>query len=306
MSSTGIKAAVRNRVIYPLARRLGAWIRESEFQPVPPAPFDNNYAWLRYAFSQLMDDPVCRRKAEYAWGVVQGAALARALGYPAMSALEFGVAGGNGLLALERISMLTQKMTGVRIEVVGFDSGAGLSPPQDYRDQPNMWFAGQLTHDPQEVRNKLTTAELRVGWVEETVHAWIAERHAPVGFVSFDLDLYSATKDAFTVLRADYEKILPRVPCYMDDIMGQSYSEFAGVRLAIAEFNEQPKRKLAPIYGLHHYVPDTHRSGTWERMYWCHLLEHPKYNQLDSITKAIKTDDEGRDIRVDVRELAAP
>jgi hypothetical protein len=38
----------------------------------------------------------------YAYGLYQAALEAKALGIPAISAVEFGVAGGNGLVALER------------------------------------------------------------------------------------------------------------------------------------------------------------------------------------------------------------
>ncbi|MHC4129678.1 MAG: hypothetical protein ACYSUA_16250, partial [Planctomycetota bacterium] len=40
-----------------------------------------------------------------------------------ISALEFGVAGGNGLLALERAAMRLAEIFGVEIDVYGFDSG---------------------------------------------------------------------------------------------------------------------------------------------------------------------------------------
>ena len=47
--------------------------------------------------------------------------------------LEFGVAGGAGLLSLERIAELVEGLTGVEIEVHGFDTGTGLPAPKDYR-----------------------------------------------------------------------------------------------------------------------------------------------------------------------------
>ena len=43
-------------------------------------------------------------RPHYAYGVFAAAKLARRLGYSGMSAVEFGVAGGNGLLALEEIA----------------------------------------------------------------------------------------------------------------------------------------------------------------------------------------------------------
>lgn len=293
-----IKKLIRNHFIYPFARRMGAWIRESEAEVLEPVECDNNYAWLRWAFLELLRDPLCARKIEYAWGTLQAVAAAKALGYARISALEFGVAGGFGLIALERIGERARELSGVQVDVIGFDSGQGLPKPEDYRDQPNMWFGGQLQADPAVTRSKLRNAKLRVGWVRDTVSGWLAEQPAPIGFVSFDLDLYSSTNDAFGVLRAHTDRMLPRVVCYMDDILGHSYSEFTGVRLLIDEFNhENAKRKLAPIYGLRHYVPRQYVDGTWERLYWAHFFEHPKFNDLDSRVKGVFVDDRGRDTR---------
>jgi hypothetical protein len=49
-----------------------------------------------------------------------------------------------------------------------------------------------------------------------------------VAFVSIDLDLYSASKEALALLDADPAKLLPRVFCYFDDIMGHGYNDFTG------------------------------------------------------------------------------
>ena len=61
---------------------------------------------------------------------------------------------------------------------------------------------------------------LPTGLVEQTVAEFIGRRPAPVGFVSFDLDLYSSTVSALRTFEADPELILPRVLCYFDDITG--------------------------------------------------------------------------------------
>jgi hypothetical protein len=48
------------------------------------------------------------------------------------------------------------------------------------------------------------------------------EDHPPIGFVSFDMDLYTATRDAMHVLFRGSRALrvcLPRVACYMDEIM---------------------------------------------------------------------------------------
>ena len=97
---------------------------------------------------------------------------------------------------------------------------------------------------------------------------------APVAFVSFDLDLYSSTRDALKLFEGEYGWVLPRVVCYFDDIIGYTFSDFNGERLAIHEFNDRwPLRKLSPIYGLKYFVPQEERLARWsELMYMAHFL----------------------------------
>jgi hypothetical protein len=261
-------------------------------------PFDNTGAWVGYAFQELMKDDLCRRKPMYAWGVLQGAALGKVLGMKKVSALEFGVAGGAGLLSLERIALKAAKMIDIGIDVYGFDTGIGLPKPEDHRDQPNMWFEGQLPMKPQTLKTLLTTASLRLGPVSQTVPAFLGEA-APVAFISFDLDLYSSTRDAFAVFRGSHECLLPRVLAYFDDILGHTYNDFAGERLAISEFNaENATAKLSPVYGLRFSVPQRFMNlPCWDCFYYAHFFQHPRYCVPDSYDKAVYTDEHGHDVR---------
>ena len=49
--------------------------------------------------------------------------LAKPLKLPAISAIEFGVAGGRGFDALERAAKAVGKYFGIQISVFGFDTG---------------------------------------------------------------------------------------------------------------------------------------------------------------------------------------
>jgi hypothetical protein len=258
-------------------------------------PFDNTYAWLNDAFSRVVKKPACRLRPQYAWGAVQGAALARVLGIPRVSVIEFGVAGGHGLLALEGAASAVETLTGVRIDVFGFDTGAGLPRPVDHRDQPNMWFEGQLPMDHRRLEAALSRASLRLGAVEETVPRFVAGRPAPVAFVAFDLDLYSSTRDALGLFRADHQLLLPRVLSYFDDIFGYSYNDYCGERLAIREFNEgSAARKIAPVRGLRYFLPRSTFHQLWpDGMHFAHLFDHPLYGVLDSRAKPLYMDLEG-------------
>ena len=83
----------------------------SLWHAVPIGPLETK---VRY---DVLDRP------PYAYGVYSAADLARRVGLDAVQVIEFGVAGGQGLLALEKISSLAARHFGMRIHVTGFDSG---------------------------------------------------------------------------------------------------------------------------------------------------------------------------------------
>ena len=62
-------------------------------------------------------------------------------GIDQISVIEFGVATGVSLLALEHIAAAVEETSGVRISVYGFDAGPGGLPELigDYRDCPDVW-----------------------------------------------------------------------------------------------------------------------------------------------------------------------
>ncbi len=62
----------------------------------------------------------------YGYGVFQAADMAKRLKIPAISVMEFGVAGGNGLVALEQIAEEVADHFGIKIQVLGFDTGEGM------------------------------------------------------------------------------------------------------------------------------------------------------------------------------------
>ncbi len=262
-------------------------------------PFDNTYPWLGYMFHRLMGEPGCSYKPMYIWGIVQGAALGKILAMDRVSVIEFGVAGGMGLLLLQHIAEFVESNLDIAIDVYGFDTGTGLPKPQDYRDQPNMWFEGQLPMKQEQLQSHLRRASLKLGLVKDTVPAFLEETPAPVAFVSFDLDLYNSTRDALAVFEAQHERLLPRVICYFDDVIGHTYSDYTGERLAISEFNcRHTMRKLSPIYGLRYFVPNRYsREFYWDLFYFAHFFDHPLYNESDSIRKAVFADYQGNTYR---------
>lgn len=229
----------------------------------------------------------------YAWGVLQGVVLAKALGLERVSIVEFGVAGGRGLTALETIAADLENRYGIAIDVFGFDSGGGLPTGADNRDLPNLWSGGYYRMDREKLQRQLRKARLVLGDVKETVPEFLKSRPAPLAFASFDLDLYTSTKAALRIFDAGPSSLLPRVHCYFDDIMGFTAGEHNGERLAIREFNESHETtKVSHTYGLRYFVPEPYAREMWvEMIFIAHMFDHPLYSRNDGLLRVAESAD---------------
>jgi hypothetical protein len=216
----------------------------------------------------------------YAYGVYASAWLAKRLGIPSISAIEFGVAEGRGLVILERLADMIGTAVGVDVVPYGFDSGQGMPKPIDYRDLPHVWSEGFYPMDHEALRRRLTKARLVLGDVAKTTGETLSSgTMPPVGFISFDLDYYSSTKAAFAIFDGPAQTRLPRVQCYFDDINWPEFGclkDYVGELLAIREFNdEHPKKKICPIA---HLRTQRERPARWnEQIFVCHDFDHPLY-----------------------------
>lgn len=221
-------------------------------------------------------------RPHYAYIVYQAADLAQRLGIDRIAALEFGVAGGRGLLNLEYHARRVEQLTGVAVEVFGFDTGEGLPPPADYRDLPYVWQPSHFKMDQKALRSKLKSAELVLGDVAETVGSF-AERYspAPIGAIAFDLDYYSSTVDAFRIFDLPQSNLLPRVFCYFDDIFSSDLGHVGpavGVPLAIDEFNQASSQRA--LSALTHLEFKYRPARQWHRQIYSYAdFTHPMANQ---------------------------
>lgn len=225
------------------------------------------------------------QRQPYAYIMHQGALLASRLGHARISVLEFGVAGGGGLLEMERHATEIERLVpGVTFEIYGFDSGQGLPAPRDYRDLPYHWKPGFFAIDRSKLEVKLVRAKLVFGDVRDTTRTFFADhRPAPIAAVVHDLDFYSSTADALGLFADDPHFLLPRVYCYFDDTLGgetELYNDWTGELLAINEFNAaQPNVKIAPPPHLR--VRDGGQA--WRHQIWVsHRFDHPEYGRFVS------------------------
>jgi hypothetical protein len=230
----------------------------------------------REAFG-LVDRP------NYAYGLLRAADTAKFFGIPAVTACEFGVATGYGLMNLADLASRVAAETGVRIRVAGFDTGAGLPAPAGYKDHPELWSGGDFAmEDPAKLRARLAgRAELILGNIQDTIQPFARTLSAdcPLGFVSVDVDIYSGTVAALSGLNAAAECYLPAVSFYFDDISFYFANEACGELCAIAEHNQaHPLRPLHPDRSLPGLRPD-HYAHWYRAMYVLHILDHPLRNR---------------------------
>jgi tetratricopeptide (TPR) repeat protein len=260
-----------------IAYKRGDRLAEEADPPQDPPTRQLDY-WRRVRLNLM-------RRPQYAYGIHRACELAAKLGIPRITAVELGVAGGNGLVAMEANAAEIAELTGVAVDVVGFDTGGGLFEPVDVRDMPYFFEAGAYAMDRPALEARLSHARLVFGDAVETVREFLGSEPAPIGFVSFDMDVYSATKGVLDHLGdgADHDRFLPRATVYFDDVsgyQGQDYNRYTGELLAIDEFNaEQQHVKLAEDRTFR-TLPVDH---TWHHgTYTLHRFGHPAYDTFVS------------------------
>jgi hypothetical protein len=213
----------------------------------------------------------------YLLGLMFAAEQARLEGIQAFSAIEFGVAGGTGLLALQQEAEAVEAHTGIAIKVYGFDIGSDGLPEfiGDYRDHPDVWRPGDFPTDIEHLKCWLSArTRLILGDVRATVPGFFDDPQVPpVGFVAIDLDLYSSTKDALRILSMPERRMLVHVPVYCDDIDEARGHRFGGELLAIEEFNDENQHVKIDVWrGIRSDRPFAD-APYLEKMFMAHDLE---------------------------------
>jgi hypothetical protein len=218
-------------------------------------------------------------RPNYAYGMFRAAGLARFLGQSRVTVCEFGVATGNGLVAMIDLASRITPETGVEFRIVGFDTGEGLPEIGGYEDHPELWSSGDFAMVNREelTRRIAGRAELRFGDIRDTVGGFVAslEPSAPLGFVSVDVDIYSATVSALRCLEGDPLLYTPAISMYFDDVNFYFANRWCGELRAIDEFNAaHALRKIDQDRGL---VPRMLEApAVWHHaMYVAHVLDHP-------------------------------
>jgi hypothetical protein len=217
-------------------------------------------------------------RPNYAYGMLRAGDLARYLGLERVTVCEFGVATGNGLLAMIDLAERIGPEIGIDFRIVGFDTGEGLPKIGGYEDHPELWSAGDFTMVNKEdlTRRISGRAELFLGDIKDTVSNFVASLspQAPLGFVSVDVDIYSATRSALRCLLGPAELYMPAICMYFDDVAFFFANRWCGELRAIEEFNRDLElRKIDRDYGLLRRIVEV--PAQWHHhMYVAHILDH--------------------------------
>jgi hypothetical protein len=219
-------------------------------------------------------------RPSYLYCAYHAAELARRLGLRRISAIEFGVAGGNGVIFLEQAARKIEQTLGVTIEVYGFDTGGGLPNVTLAEDLPYWFRPQQYKMDVAALQTRLHSAKLVLGNVAETVRDFFSKyQPAPVGAIFNDLDLYTSTCDSLKLFDADVRHFAPRVFMYFDDVIGtefEMYSECNGQLLALSEFN---RRQCEVYIGLNQNLVARPDITYARQIYYAHIKKHPLYSE---------------------------
>lgn len=225
----------------------------------------------------------------YYANIIWAAAMeAKALGYSRISVVEFGVAGGNGLLNMQFHAREIGRLFGVEIEVYGFDSGEGVlmldrEHEDAWKEMHSNFAVGDFCTDYSVLSERLDTAKLIIGDIKDTGKIFYEKYNpAPLAAISIDVDVYSGTKYILDMLDTSSENVLPYIYMYWDDIY-RGY-ENVGEGRALREFNEYHKDVIEiacdgnaeRTFGQTSF--GTIQSFKWEPSYRvCHYYKHPQY-----------------------------
>jgi hypothetical protein len=217
---------------------------------------------------------------QYAVGMQTAVRYAQLFGANGFTAIEFGVAGGNGLLAMARHAEALTRKTGIKIEVVGFDAGAGLPATRGWQDAPWVWRQGDYPLDATKLERRLEgKARFLIGLIEETFPRWLTERRndLPMGFISIDIDYYSSSRAILDILSTcSAEALLPITEVYLDDILCFGVPRCAGELAAVREFNEaQMMRQFDREDWIAEWRPFCEKLWL-KRLYSLYAFDHPR------------------------------
>jgi len=222
-------------------------------------------------------------RPHYALGLLLAAFQAKELGYKKISIIEFGCWECDGLIDLENYIEDIKKIIEIDFQVFGFDLGDGHPEyNKDPRDRLYELSLGDYPFKKKENLKKLKYSNLILGDVKNTLPNFLEKykiEEAPLGFIAFDLGLYTSSKNAINLLKNNFKYFLPRTTLYFDNNYFVLDNE--GDKLALKEFNNESKKSISKIGELNEQLSLSWNKWLFlgKRIYQLSDQEHPLYNK---------------------------
>jgi hypothetical protein len=267
-------------MVASLVRRI---VVSEKFQASAFAPLARKF-YKNSTDAKWLVDSHASSRPHYSYCLYHAAVLAKRLGLTDISAIEFGVAGGNGLKFMVDFSELVKRATGVTIHCYGFDTGKGMPPPQGALDLPYWFQSGQYAMNQQALVPAGLLDKVILGDVADTVKTFLKDRKpAPIAAIFADMDYWSSTRDSFHMfadVKNNAQHFMPRIFMYYDDIIGtevEMYGPYNGQLAAIEEFNKAHKN--AKIHLNQNLLHKLHFRQRYQ-IYYAHFFDHPLYDKF--------------------------
>lgn len=124
-------------------------------------------------------------RPHYKYCLENAVSPASSLGKSRISVIEFGVAGGNGLVCIKNLCEHLSRKYSIDFDIFGFDIGSGLPRPVDFRDQPYLFGEGFYRMGIEALKNKLSNAKLVIGNFSEITKSFLMIINRLLSDVSF-------------------------------------------------------------------------------------------------------------------------
>ena len=126
-------------------------------------------------------------RPHYETVLYESAREATKLGYKELSAIELGVAGGNGMIALEKCKNKIEKIFNIKIKLFGFDTGDGMPESKLTEDALFNWKKGDYKMNKDVLQKKLKS-KIYFGLIEKTIEDFINDKPPQICAIFFDMD----------------------------------------------------------------------------------------------------------------------
>ncbi len=234
---------------------------------------------LRVAILKYLTHKYKQFRPHYETILLESVIEAKKLGYDNITVLELGVAGGNGIISLEKYKKKIEKLTDIKINIFGFDLGEGLPEVNNKFDLPFFWKKGQYKVDKAKLGSSISS-KVFYGDIEKTIEEFSKTNPKNIACIFFDLDLYTSTKKFLNNLSHLEKHLTPRVYCYFDDVFSTYhwFNEHNGELLAINDFNKENSNiKIGKSFDN---INDFRFPLGKNQLFMLHNYNHKDYNKF--------------------------